>query len=416
MGLKKILYLILLIATATACDDDTQSNIKEIRAFSVNAIEATIDQTNKTVRLTLPKGSDLKKIKPTIKVSPKSSVSPNSDMELDFTNPVKYTVTAEDGSQQEYLVTITTAKSSDKYILVFKIGQNSGDIDWQKNTVDAEVPVDTDWTKITPTITVSEGATIYPASGTDVDFTNPVKYTVTAEDGSKVEYVVKIYDAISRATPVAVTTMIETVDKESTRYYFSYNWAREIQEYATGHSAPRHITKFIYDKGKVSEILITEENEPEVISVISDLNVTYPDNKTVNLTDKATNAVSKIKLNDWGKVTEYTKSNGDTEKFEYDKQGNIIKYTHANGDFETMTFENRNGAFKDSFKQQWLSLFTVSPAKANPQQITSVTTYTKDGQLKETINYKNQYNITYNLYHYSYTSEGIKTSVSFFYE
>lgn len=337
-------------------------------------------------------------------------------MELDFTNPVKYTVTAEDGSQQEYLVTITTAKSSDKYILVFKIGQNSGDVDWQKNTVDAEVPVDTDWTKITPTITVSEGATIYPASGTEVDFTNPVKYTVTAEDGSKVEYVVTIYDAISRATPVAVTTMIETVNKESTRYYFSYNWAREIQEYATGHSAPRLITKFIYDKGKVSEILITEENEPEAISVISDLNVTYPDNNTVNLTDKATNAVSKIKLNDWGKVTEYTKSNGDTEKFEYDKQGNIIKYTHANGDFETMTFENRNGAFKDSFKQQWLSLFTVSPTKANPQQITTVTTYTKDGQLKETINYKNQYNITYNLYHYSYTSEGVKTSVSFFYE
>lgn len=30
MGLKKILYLILLIATATACDDDTQSSIKEI--------------------------------------------------------------------------------------------------------------------------------------------------------------------------------------------------------------------------------------------------------------------------------------------------------------------------------------------------------------------------------------------------
>ena len=132
MGLKKILYLILLIATATACDDDTQSSIKEIRAFSVNAIEATIDQTNKTVRLTLPKGSDLKKIKPTIKVSPKSSVSPNSDMELDFTNPVKYIVTAEDGSQQEYLVTITTAKSTDKYILVFKIGQNAGDVDWQK--------------------------------------------------------------------------------------------------------------------------------------------------------------------------------------------------------------------------------------------------------------------------------------------
>jgi len=38
-------------------------------------------------------------------------------------------------------------------------------------------------TDLTPTITLSSGATVIPASGVSRDFTSPVPYTVTAEDG-----------------------------------------------------------------------------------------------------------------------------------------------------------------------------------------------------------------------------------------
>ncbi|MGQ9847243.1 MAG: DUF5018 domain-containing protein, partial [Bacteroidales bacterium] len=45
------------------------------------------------------------------------------------------------------------------------------------------MPYGTDVTNLTPTITISQGATISPLSGVAQDFTNPVQYTVLAENG-----------------------------------------------------------------------------------------------------------------------------------------------------------------------------------------------------------------------------------------
>ncbi len=51
---------------------------------------------------------------------------------------------------------------------------------------------DIDLKKLTPTIEVSQGATLSPASGIAQDFTKDVVYTVTAQDGvSKKSYTVK---------------------------------------------------------------------------------------------------------------------------------------------------------------------------------------------------------------------------------
>ena len=58
----------------------------------------------------------------------------------------------------------------------------SGTIDNSEGLVSVRVPKGTDLTALTPTITVSENATIDPASGTEEDFSDSVSYTVTAED------------------------------------------------------------------------------------------------------------------------------------------------------------------------------------------------------------------------------------------
>ena len=57
-------------------------------------------------------------------------------------------------------------------------------IDAVNHTVTIEVEEGTDPSALAPMITVSEGATITPASLVTLDFTNPVTYTVTAEDGT----------------------------------------------------------------------------------------------------------------------------------------------------------------------------------------------------------------------------------------
>lgn len=52
-----------------------------------------------------------------------------------------------------------------------------------------------DVSNLTPSITISEGAVVIPATGEPVDFTNPVTYSVTAENGDIREYTVSINEA-----------------------------------------------------------------------------------------------------------------------------------------------------------------------------------------------------------------------------
>ena len=81
-------------------------------------------------------------------------------------------------------------ESSEKQILSFKFAalDVQATITESPKAVVAIVPFGTDVTSLVPIITISEKATISPASGIVTDFSNPVVYTVTAEDGSKATY------------------------------------------------------------------------------------------------------------------------------------------------------------------------------------------------------------------------------------
>lgn len=83
----------------------------------------------------------------------------------------------------EYTVTVHR-NSSECAITAFAIGEAAGVVDDTEHTIAVEVPNGTAVTALTPTITVSTGATVSPASGTETNFTDPVDFTVTAEDGT----------------------------------------------------------------------------------------------------------------------------------------------------------------------------------------------------------------------------------------
>jgi len=68
----------------------------------------------------------------------------------------------------------------------------SGTIDEDNKQIDVEVPELTDVTNLSPTIVISDKATINPISGTAQDYSNPVNYVVTAEDGSRAGYNVDV--------------------------------------------------------------------------------------------------------------------------------------------------------------------------------------------------------------------------------
>ncbi|WP_020595512.1 PQQ-binding-like beta-propeller repeat protein [Spirosoma panaciterrae] len=108
----------------------TKSSAKSITAFAFNALSpavtGTIDVTTKTISATVTNGTDVTKLVPTIMVSDKATVSPASGSVQDFSKAITYTVTAEDGSTQAYVMTVTVASagtnsavSSDQVIYFF---------------------------------------------------------------------------------------------------------------------------------------------------------------------------------------------------------------------------------------------------------------------------------------------------------
>ena len=92
----------------------------------------------------------------------------------------------------EYIKAPAGTYSDEKKILGFAINNCLGTIDESAHEIAVEVPAATVVTALAPMIMVSTGATVSPASGQSMDFTNAVTYTVTAEDGTTQAYEVTV--------------------------------------------------------------------------------------------------------------------------------------------------------------------------------------------------------------------------------
>ncbi len=70
-------------------------------------VDGIVDNMGDTVTLTVPAGTDVTNLVPTIVVANGATIYPDSDVAQDFTYPVTYTVTAQDGTTQTYTVTVS---------------------------------------------------------------------------------------------------------------------------------------------------------------------------------------------------------------------------------------------------------------------------------------------------------------------
>ena len=85
------------------------SSAKDITSFSVPGIigAATINDTTANISALMAYATNLTSLAPTISVSNFATVSPASGVVQNFTNPVTYTVTAQNGSKKQWTVTLT---------------------------------------------------------------------------------------------------------------------------------------------------------------------------------------------------------------------------------------------------------------------------------------------------------------------
>jgi len=104
--LKKLMYTFFLPFLMSGCGLFL-SDEKEILSFSLEeqAVSGTINSTDLTIMLVVPSGTSVTSLTPTI-VHTGITVEPASGASQDFTYPVTYTVTAENGKKTYYTTTI----------------------------------------------------------------------------------------------------------------------------------------------------------------------------------------------------------------------------------------------------------------------------------------------------------------------
>lgn len=141
-----------------------------------------------TIRVLLAPGTDLKNLVPTITYKG-ASMSPVNGVAMDFSLPVHYTITAQNGNRRSYVV-IVRHLSTEKAITGFQLRsqENPG----LTATISGVISGDTivvpysgtlSLNNLIPYITYS-GTQLAPNSGVAMDFRQPVEYAVSAEDGT----------------------------------------------------------------------------------------------------------------------------------------------------------------------------------------------------------------------------------------
>ena len=220
--MKRILRIGMALLAAmlfmNACDVEKEPYIqgaedeRSILEFRVDSVYGTVDEDTKMVRLDFPAGTDVTHLTPTITISNYATIEPESGVAQDFTNPVYYTVTSMSGSTTQYMVeAVVHDADNEKSILSFRFDalNESGVIDQIARKISFVLPAETDVTQLVPTIEVSEGATVDPASGVAQDFTNPVIYTVTAQNGTTAVYTVTVILEGGDVEPTGKTVLIK---------------------------------------------------------------------------------------------------------------------------------------------------------------------------------------------------------------
>ena len=276
---KNLCTILVLLALCACSKDDgvttpetpMESSEKQITSFVFRAddntaltmdISASINETDKRITATVPFGTDISALRPEIAISDKASVSNNSVN--DFTEIVKITVTAEDGSTATYDIIVGIEPNNANTILsfTFSLTENPiaitivGEIDEENQTITFETPLGTDISSLLPQIQTSTGAGFSPEGRQD--FNELVVYTVTAENGAE-----KSYDVIWEISQRDILLTLYNENPEN-----DLDWDLTDSNIANWEGV------FIDEDGNVIQLNFTGENIsnlPKVLGRLSEL-------------------------------------------------------------------------------------------------------------------------------------------------
>ncbi|MCX6880057.1 MAG: DUF6288 domain-containing protein [Verrucomicrobia bacterium] len=194
------------------------ANPNDIVTFTFPGPSATVIEGT-AISVTLPSGTDVTALAPTYTTVTGATGVPTSGTVRNFTTPQTYVI----NGTKTYTVTVTVIENSAKDILACNFGSLGAPL-IDGTSIVLGVPSSQSRLNLAPTFTLSLMASISPASGSSHDFTNPVTYTVTANDGSTKAYTVSVVTQAPDLTlPGTIAAIDAHLDDSSSPYYWTYN-------------------------------------------------------------------------------------------------------------------------------------------------------------------------------------------------
>ncbi len=200
----KIAILILFIQLLSCTDDKDKepvilSSENFITSFSLQInneeVHGEINQSDKTITFNT-KGANLSSLIPNIVYSDKATIKPGVNVSQNFNNEVAYTIIAENGDAVIYRVIVNnTPLSTENKILSFSVKSEDKTI---QGTISHELKEiylefgNYNKENLVPDIEISELAIISPGANQSQNFSNDLKYEVTAENGEIAVYSIVI--------------------------------------------------------------------------------------------------------------------------------------------------------------------------------------------------------------------------------
>ena len=196
---NKFQIVILLLISAIlvwSCDSQLEDGLVtevsvNVSSFRVNGAAGEIDNKTDKITVTLPYGTSVKELSPAIEIPQGASISPASGTTMDFSQPAKFRV--KNGNvYKDYQVTVVAQVP----IISFKINGLSATINHSSKSISLTMPEGTDLTALKPEIEMAPGVSINPASGTAINFSNQVQFTVSNANLTEI-YTAKVSTPVS---------------------------------------------------------------------------------------------------------------------------------------------------------------------------------------------------------------------------
>lgn len=185
--LGKLGLLLSLVWAMFSCEDTMDSSEfildapLNINSFTISNIEGEIDHEAGRITFSLPYNSDVTALIPVAELPQGATINPALEVPTNFSSNVEYTVI--NGNRfKKYKVIVNVLPP----ILSFSINGISAHISNSNKAITLTLPAGTDVSALQPEIELSTGVSISPSSGSTVDFTEPVDFTVSIGNHSAV--------------------------------------------------------------------------------------------------------------------------------------------------------------------------------------------------------------------------------------